>query len=194
MRNEFKFLGRRSFLKKSAILTGSALPFIGSGVTFAQTANNIQTQRLSDKVLFVKGPDSNVLVVDSSEGLILVDGGHASWFENLQSAIAENFPGRPYRALFNTHWHSEQTGANQPLGEQGVEIIAHENTMLWESTEVWQRWSDITFPALPTVALPTKTVFEDGAIQIGDRNVQYGYMREAHTDGDIWVYFEDEDV
>jgi glyoxylase-like metal-dependent hydrolase (beta-lactamase superfamily II) len=193
MRNEFDFSGRRSFLQKSAILTGSALPLLRSGLTFAQ-APALQTERLSDKALFIKGPDSNVLVVDSSEGLVMVDGGHASWFDSLQKAIAENFPGRPYRALFNTHWHTDQTGANQPLGEQGVEIIAHENTMLWESTEVWQRWSDITFAPLPTVALPKTTVFEDGAMQIGDRNIQYGYMREAHTDGDIWVYFEDEDV
>ncbi len=193
MKNNFGFLGRRSFLKKSAVLSGSAMPLVRPYVLFAQTPE-IQATRLSDKVLFVKGPDSNVLVVDSSEGLIMVDGGHADWYDSLHSAIAENFPGRPYRALFNTHWHREQTGSNQALGEKGVEIIAHENTMLWESTEVWQRWSNITFPPLPAAALPKTTFFEDGAIQIGDRNVQYGYMREAHTDGDIWVYFEDEDV
>jgi cyclase len=193
MKNNFGFLGRRSFLKKSAVLTGSAMPLVRPCILFAQTPE-IQATRLSDKVLFVKGPDSNVLVVDSSEGLIMVDGGHADWYDSLHSAIAENFPGRPYRALFNTHWHREQTGSNQAMGEMGVEIIAHENTMLWESTEVWQRWSNITFPPLPAAALPKTTFFEDGAIQIGDRNVQYGYMREAHTDGDIWVYFEDEDV
>lgn len=197
MGNNFGFLGRRSFLKKSVVLTGSCIPFIWPGFLLAQAPRvqiKLQTERLTDKVLFVKGPDSNVLVVDSNEGLIMVDGGHADWFGSLQSAIAENFPGRPYRALFNTHWHREQTGSNLPLGEQGVEIIAHENTMLWESTEVWQRWSDITFPPLPEVALPKTTVFEDGAIQLADRNVQYGYLRNAHTDGDIWIYFEDEDV
>lgn len=185
--------GRRRFLKTSAVLTGSAISLAGTGVLFAQDSS-VQTERLADKVLFVKGPDSNVLVVDSNEGLIMVDGGHADWVDALHRAIGENFPGRPYRALFNTHWHREQTGSNQFLGEQGVEIIAHENTMLWQSTEVWQRWSDITFPPLPQSALPTTVFFEDGAIQIGDRKVQYGYMRSAHTDGDIWVYFEDEEV
>src|SRR5688572_687501 len=159
MKNNFGFLGRRSFLKKSAVLAGSAMPLVRPCVLLAQTPE-IQATRLSDKVLFVKGPDSNVLVVDSSEGLIMVDGGHADWYDSLHGAIAENFPGRPYRALFNTHWHREQTGSNQALGEKGVEIIAHENTMLWESTEVWQRWSDTTFPPLPAVALPKTTFFE----------------------------------
>ncbi len=185
--------GRRGFLKQAAVLTGSAVPWPGSRALFAQ-ATKIQTQRLSDKMLLVKGPDSNVLVADSSEGLIMVDGGHSDWFGELHKAIAQNFPGRPYRALFNTHWHREQTGSNQPLGQQGVQIIAHENTMLWQSTEVWQRWSGITFSPLPAVALPGTTFFDDGMIRLGDRKVQYGYMRNAHTDGDIWIYFEDENV
>lgn len=187
------FLARRGFLKKSTVLTALAFPFATSPISWAQ-AREVTATKLGDKTLFVKGPESNVLVTDSSEGLILVDGGHADWFGSLQTAVSDNFPGRPYRALFNTHWHPEQTGANLPLGEQGVEIIAHENTMLWESTEIWQRWSGKTFKPLPDVALPKRTVFEDGSLQIGDRTVHYGYLRNSHTDGDIWVYFEDENV
>lgn len=194
MENTFSFMNAGLHFARSAILTGSALlALFWAGSLGAQTAA-VETQKLSDKVLFVKGPDSNVLVVDSSEGLILVDGGAPAWQDALHGAIAENFPGRPYRALFNTHWHPEQTGSNAKLGEQGVEIIAHENTMLWESTEVWQRWSGITFPPLPAAALPKTVFYEDGSMQIGDRTVQYGYLRGAHTDGDIWVYFEDEDI
>ena len=116
MGNKFGFLGRRNFLKKSAALASSAALPASPCVLFAQ-APQIQATRLADKVLFIQGPDSNVLVVDSSEGLIMVDGGHSDWFDSLHSAIAENFPGRPYRALFNTHWHREQTGSNQALGE-----------------------------------------------------------------------------
>src|SRR5690606_22563548 len=63
-----------------------------------------------------------------------------------------------------------------------------------QSTEVWQRWSDTTFAPLPAAALPTTTVYNDGVLQLGDRRVHYGYLRNAHTDGDLWVYFQDEDV
>lgn len=194
MENTFSFANITRSFARLAILAGSAVvAMFWAGSLGAQPAS-VATQKLSDKVLFVQGPDSNVLVVDSSEGLILVDGGAPGWQDALHGAIAENFPGRPYRALFNTHWHMEQTGSNARLGEQGVEIIAHENTMLWESTEVWQRWSGTTFPPLPEAALPKTVFFDDGSMQIGDRTVQYGYMRGAHTDGDIWVYFEDEDI
>lgn len=154
----------------------------------------LEVERIADDVLFVQGPDGNVLVADSSEGLIMVDGGHADWYAGLQAAIADAFPGRPTRALINTHWHREQTGANLPLGQSGVEIIAHENTRLWLGTEIWQRWSDITFQPLPEAALPVTSLFDDGTIQLGDRAVHHGYMRNAHTDGDLWVYLEDEDI
>src|SRR5690606_11210777 len=85
----------------------------------------LETERLSERMLFIQGPDSNVLAVQSSEGLILVDGGHADWYDELRQTLEENFPGVPIRALFNTHWHPEQTGANIPFAAEGVEIIAH---------------------------------------------------------------------
>lgn len=163
--------------------------------SFAQAQSpELEVRKIDDNMLFIKGPDSNVLAVDSSEGLILVDGGHASWYDGLRAALAEHFPGRPVRALINTQWHPEQTGANVPLGSEGVEIIAHENTMLWLSTEIWQRWSGKTFPPLPEAGIPGTIVYDDDVLQLGDRQVYIGFMWNAHTDGDIWVYFEEENV
>ena len=62
--------------------------------------------------------------------------------------------------MFNTHWHPEQTGSNETLGAQGVEIIAHENTQLWLGTDVHVRWSGKDYPPLPPAARP-KTTFYD---------------------------------
>ena len=184
---------RRATLQQTAILGGLLLALLLPGLSHAQGAK-IAAQKLSDSVLFVEGPNSNVLAVQSNEGLILVDGGEASWYADLRRTLEENFPGVPIRALINTQWHPEQTGANVALGKEGVEIIAHENTRLWLSTEIWQRWSDKTFPPMPEEGLPTTTVWDDGSLTIGDREVQYGFMWNAHTDGDIWVYFPDENV
>lgn len=183
----------RKILRHFLTLSSLVLSLLYASFIQAQSPT-LETRQVSDRVLFIKGPDSNVLAVESSEGLILVDGGHASWYASLRTTLEEHFPGTPIRALINTQWHPEQTGANVPLGSEGVEIIAHENTMLWLSTEVWQRWSDQTFPPLPKEGLPTTTFYNDTAIQIGDRNIYFGHMWNAHTDGDIWVYFEDENV
>jgi glyoxylase-like metal-dependent hydrolase (beta-lactamase superfamily II) len=135
-----------------------------------------------------------VLAADSDEGVILVDGGHASWADALLAAVEQAFPGKTVRALINTHWHEEQTGANAKLGERGVEIVAHENTTLWLGSEVWVRWSDKKYPPLPEPARPKTSVYDPGRLTFGSRALDYGWARDAHTDGDLFVFFPEENV
>jgi glyoxylase-like metal-dependent hydrolase (beta-lactamase superfamily II) len=118
----------------------------------------LKTEPLSDAMSVVLGPNANVLCADSADGVILVDGGHASWADALLATVERLHPGKPVRALFNTHWHEEQTGANRALGERGVEIVAQENTTLWLGAEVWVRWAAEKYPPRPKAALPTTSV------------------------------------
>jgi glyoxylase-like metal-dependent hydrolase (beta-lactamase superfamily II) len=154
----------------------------------------LRVERLSDRMSVVHGPNANVLAADSGDGVILVDGGHAAWADALLATVAQAFPGKPVRALINTHWHEEQTGANLVLGERGAEIVAHENTTLWLGSEVWVRWSDRKYPPLPVAARPTTSVYDPGRLTFGARAVDYGWARDAHTDGDLFVFFPDENV
>jgi glyoxylase-like metal-dependent hydrolase (beta-lactamase superfamily II) len=186
------YTSRRQFLKgAAAIASASCLAHARS--LRAQTAQ-VQTVRLSDRIIAMIGPDATIVCADSNDGIVMVDGGHAAWSDALLRAVNGNFAAKPVAALFNTHWHPEQTGSNLALGEQGAQIIAHENTKLWLGTEVWQRWSDKKYPPLPKAALPTTTFYDAGSIEVGERRIEYGYMPDAHTDGDIWVFFPDENV
>jgi glyoxylase-like metal-dependent hydrolase (beta-lactamase superfamily II) len=181
---------RREWLRQATVLAGvTLLPW----PLRAQTTK-LDTVALSPRMSAILGPDGNVLAADSDEGVILVDGGHASWADALLQTVSGVFPGKPVRALVNTHWHEEQTGANRSLGERGAEIIAHENTKLWLGSEVWVRWSDKKYPPLPKAAQPTTTVYDPGALTIGGRRVDHGWARDAHTDGDLFLFFPDENV
>ena len=183
-------VSRRSLLQAgSAVAAALALP----RALRAQPAE-LPTVRLSDAMAVVRGPSANALTAESNEGVILIDGGHASWADALLRTVEQLHPGKPVRALFNTHWHEEQTGANHALGERGVEIVAHENTALWLGTEVWVRWSDRKYPPLPKAAQPTTRVYDPGRLTIGGRAVEHGWARDAHTDGDLFIFFPDENV
>jgi cyclase len=184
---------RRQFLRSASALAGSALFLPHARVLQAQPAQ-LERVRLADGMIAVIGPDATVLAADSDDGIIMVDGGHASWSDTLQSVIADHFDSKPVGALFNTHWHTEQTGSNLTWGEQGVEIIAHENTKLWLGTDVWVRWSDKKYPPLPRAAQPTTTFYDSASFQLGGRRVESGHLLNAHTDGDIWVFFPEENV
>ena len=39
--------------------------------------------------------------------------------------------------LINTHWHPEQTGANEAVGRDGGVIFAHEKTRMYLSNTVY---------------------------------------------------------
>lgn len=184
---------RRQFIRDASSL---AVALLGAGHARSARAQpaDLATTLLSDRLVVVHGPDANVVAAATREGLVLVDGGHARWAAALRDTLEHHFGAVPARALLNTHWHVEQTGSNRALGEQGVEIIAHENTKLWLGTEVWVRWSDTIYPPLPEAALPRTTFYEPTALQIGGQHLACGYMLNAHTDGDIYVHFPDENV
>jgi cyclase len=181
---------RRDLLRQGAALAGAAL----LPVPLAAQSTAPATVRLSPRMSAILGADGTVLAADSDEGIVLIDGGSASSAGGILAAVDELFPGKPMRVLFNTHWHPEQTGANRVLGERGVEIVAHEHTKLWLGTEVWVRWSDEKYAPLPKAAQPTTTVYDPGRMTFGGRAVEYGWARDAHTDGDLFVFFPDENV
>jgi glyoxylase-like metal-dependent hydrolase (beta-lactamase superfamily II) len=139
------------------------------------------------------GAGGNVLVLATGDGQVLVDSGAAASSEALLATLTE-LPGGPVAALFNTHWHLDQVGANAALGEAGATIFAHEKTRLRLSTGYYLTVEERYEPPLPTAARPTETFHTSDATAIGGQRIEYGYLIEAHTDGDIYVAFPELNV
>lgn len=149
---------------------------------------------LADNLFLITGAGANVVARTGSEGVLLVDGGLSERSASLLEAVDALPGGKPVRTLFNTHWHPEQTGSNLTLGRAGATIIAHENTRLWLTTDITRPWENRTFRPLPKQALPNKTFYDKDAITEDGERVEYGYMLQAHTDGDIYVFFPKSNV
>jgi hypothetical protein len=47
---------------------------------------------------------------------------------------------------------------------------------------------------LPKEALPNKTFYTTGSVNANGEQIDYGYMLQAHTDGDIYVHFRKSNV
>jgi glyoxylase-like metal-dependent hydrolase (beta-lactamase superfamily II) len=149
--------------------------------------------RLADDLFVIQLPgESNVVAHTGSEGVLLVDGMSARASDALMTIVSGLPGGGQVHTLFNTHWHPEQTGSNERLGTAGKAIVAHENTRLWLSTDVTWTWSGQRFKRLPKIAQPNKTFFDSGKLSSG---IRYGYIPDAaHTDGDLYVYFPQQNV
>ena len=151
------------------------------------------TLRLADDLFVLRIPDeANVIAHTTRGGVLLVDGGSAAASDALMKAVTALPGGGPVDTIFNTHWHPEQTGSNEVLGKAGKTIIAQENTKLWLTTDVTWSWNGKHFKRLPKIAQPNKTFYTTGKLESG---IEYGYIPDAaHTDGDLYVYFPQQNV
>ena len=178
-----------------ACLAPAALARASAGTTSGASSGALTLDRLSDSVVLIRGAGGNVLALNSPAGRLLVDCGAPEHSRELLSVLAALPGGKNIRTVFNTHWHWEHTGANELLHKAGADIIAHENTRLWLGTEIVEEWQNRTYPPRPAEALPTHTFYyKSSRLMFGDEPIEYGYLGQAHTDGDIYVYLRGQNV
>jgi cyclase len=192
----FRLQTRRQILK--AAIGGAAGIVLGARSLPLDAARQAPsdgngTLRLSDDLFIVRIPgEANVVARTSADGVVLVDGGSAKGSDALMNAVSGLPGGGRVQTIFNTHWHPEQTGSNERLGKAGATIIAHENTRLWLATDITWPWNGQRFKRLSKIAQPNKTFYTTGKLDAG---VRYGYIPDAaHTDGDLYVHFPNQNV
>jgi glyoxylase-like metal-dependent hydrolase (beta-lactamase superfamily II) len=149
---------------------------------------------LNDRLTLLMTGGTNVLALSTAEGLVLVDSGTPEFSRALMASVQQFSSGPPVKTLFNTHWHVENTAANEIFRQSGATIIAHENTRLWMATPTWLPDEDRYRQPRPKDAHPTKTFYSNGSMNAGSERIEYGYLIEAHTSGDIYVFFRDSNV
>ena len=168
----------------------------GVCVSLSAAAQDMSFQSLGNSMAVISGSGTNILVKQAQNGdLILVDGGLEQYADQTAETIGQALDLDSYTIslIFNTHWHPEQTGLNRLLGETS-RIFAHENTRQWLTTSITYPWDGQQFEALPESAQPDDTFYHYGDLEHGGTRIMYGYLRQAHTDGDMYVYFPDENV
>ena len=187
--------GRRQVLKQLAGGIGAqALLGVVGRQAFANSAVPSVTP-LSANVALLSGAGGNVVALSSPDGLLVIDSGAPEHSAQVLKALASLPGGKSIRTVFNTHWHWDHTGGNEALRKAGAQIIAHENTRLWLGTEVIEAWENRTYQARPPQALPTNTFYyKSNQLQFGEEPIEYGWLGQAHTDGDIYIYFRKQNL
>jgi cyclase len=172
-----------------ALLGGAAGIPLSTAALAQVAATPITATKITDNFSLITGAGSNVLVASNAEGMLMVNGGLPEFSADLLKVVSSQGSAKRIQALFNTDWHLENTGSNDTLGKAGARIFAHENTRLWMNTEIVVQWQRKTYPPRPKEALPNQTFYTNGKMMFGNEEVQYGHLGQAHTDGDIYVFF-----
>ena len=154
-------------------------------------------------IYMLSGAGGNVTVQVGADGVLVVDTGDGSRTDQLLAAIRK-LSDRPIRWIVNTHFHPDHTGGNGPIAKAGrsvpqitigagklfsdadqtASIVAHENVLKRMSA------SQSTNENLPlnTFFVEEKELFFNG------EPIQVIHRPDAHTDGDVLVFFRRSDV
>ena len=152
------------------------------------------------------GAGGNVTVQSGDDGVLVVDTQFAPMADKLLAEIARISGNRPIRYVINTHVHPDHVGGNERFrragkaivsgnvatdvtGNEGAEIIAHENVANRLSA------GGDGVPAAPAAALPSQTFFGDqDEVFFNGEAIRLTHQPAAHTDGDVMVFFRKSDV
>lgn len=186
---------RRHFLQ---LLAGAAAGLSLADRVAAQSAPRESTplsvSPLGPPLRLVSGAGGNVVVLNGASSVLMVDGGAHAHSQRLLSEIAAGTGGKRTEFLFNTDWHPEHTGSNLAVAEADGQILAHEFTKQYLAIDRYVDWQSRTHQPLPAKALPTRTFATAGSMMFGGQTVEYAPLGQAHTDGDISIFFRDANV
>src|SRR5215831_1099248 len=183
-------LSRRRFLQAGVASFGGALAKVYGA---PQAAPQISATDLGGLFVF-QGAGCNVVAMRGEEGALMIDGGLAANSASLLKAVKERTGNNRVQTLINTHWHPEQTGSNEAVGRDGGVIIAHEKTRMYLGNTVTSVTFEGRLAPLPQIARPNKTTQQGGSLKFAGQQVDYAYLPQAHTDGDLYVHFPEMNV
>jgi cyclase len=153
----------------------------------------LQTLKLRDNLTLLYGPGGNLVALDGPDGKILVDSSFVPVVPKILQALAGISPS-PLKILINTHWHFDHTDGNALLHESGATILAHENTRKRLSTPQDIAAFGMHFPASPLAAWPQQTFADAFRLYFNNEELALSYIKPAHTDTDIFIRYEKENV
>jgi len=153
----------------------------------------ITVEKAADNIYVLKGSGGNIGIAVSENGVYMIDDQFGPLTDKILAAIA-TVTDQPVRFLVNTHWHGDHTGGNENLANKGTILIAHENVRKRMSTKQFRGMGRITEPS-PPAALPQITFSDDMTIYLDSITpMMIIHVHDAHTDGDSFVYFPQQNV
>ena len=180
-------------LTKLAITTALTLTTLASNALAKEdSALSFNTTKISDTLYMLSGSGGftggNVALTVGEDGVAMIDNGLSSVFEILKAEIA-HITDQPIDYLINTHVHGDHIGNNHAFGDEGAQIVSHENLRASLIKKDTKEGTSSTRSQLPILTFNDRMT-----IHINGDAAKITHFDHAHTDGDAVVYFQNDNV
>jgi glyoxylase-like metal-dependent hydrolase (beta-lactamase superfamily II) len=153
-----------------------------------QTVASIDSEQLTDDVWALFGLGSNVGVLASEHGSVIVDTMSLRMQGEHIRETAEELTGREVAVIVNTHYHLDHTHGN-PGFPGGTRVVATRRTR-----ELLDAFDAGSWEGDAARTLPNETFDDSHEIALGGKTVRALHLGRGHTSGDLVVLFVEDRV
>jgi len=161
-------------------------------IVFSQTDSgektNIKVINANDDVYMLQGKGGNIGLSFGKESILMIDDQYAEFSEDILKAIRK-ISDKPIKMLVNTHFHGDHTGGNMAFNKEGAIIFSHKKARERLAGIVNSDQKKIDESALPMVTFTDNLQFHHN-----NETIQAFHIENAHTDGDVAIYFPKSNV
>ena len=169
----------------------SAMVVVFAANTVAQEDKiTFESQALGSGLFVVKGAGGftggNIVLSVGDDAVVMIDDSMPPFLDRLRGKIKE-LAGKPVDFLINTHVHADHTGNNAAFAETKAHIIAHSGLRA-------RMLADLASAGKTSAGLPVLSFDQSMSLHLNGQDAQLLHLPNAHTDGDIVVFFQPANV
>jgi glyoxylase-like metal-dependent hydrolase (beta-lactamase superfamily II) len=145
--------------------------------------------QVEGNIYMIEGKGGNIGMIYGNDGILLID----DQFEEGVPDLLKDIKGvskKPIKYLVNTHHHGDHTGGNALIAKEGAIIFSHDNVRD-RIVEKIRLSNDVK---IDTDNLPVITVSDNMTFHFNGEKILVFHAHNAHTDGDMMVYFTNSNV
>jgi len=156
--------------------------------TETEITNTSVPVKVKNDIYMVQGKGGNIGLSFGNDGVFIID----DQFEEDVPELLKNIKKiskKPIKYLVNTHHHPDHTGGNTLLANEGATIFSHDNTRKRLNEQRKSSTDKVGSEMLPVI-----TFSENINFYFNNEEIMIFHVHNAHTDGDVIVYFTKNNV
>ena len=166
-----------------------AIPFSGNSQTDDGRASDSKLIEVSKGIYIYQNKGGNIGLSIGNDGIFMIDDQFADVSKDLLKDI-RRISKKPLKFVVNTHHHGDHTGGNMNMVEEGAMLFSHDNVR----KRLEERLANASDKSIDERILPVVTIKDDLTFHFNGEEIMVFHIHNAHTDGDVMVYFTNSDV